>query len=48
MDAKPRGGYDHRRIMMKVTNEKEGWEWTVYPDIEAIYYRVIHPPKGGE
>ena len=32
MDAKPTGEYDHRKYKMKVKNDKEGWEWTVYPE----------------
>ena len=30
MDAKPNGGYDYRKPVMKITNEKAGTEWTVY------------------
>ena len=32
MDAKPTGEYDHRKYKMKVKNDEEGWEWTVYPE----------------
>jgi len=37
MDAKPRGGPDTRKALGKMTDAKEGWEWTVYEEEPQRY-----------
>jgi len=44
MDAKPNGGLDTRKALGKMTDDDEGWEWTVYPE-EPRYYPYPVPQR---